>query len=145
MDGPQITHGRTVADALAAQGIATDGTPAKKRHKYGAQATEVDGTVFPSKAEAKRYGELKLLRDQGEILELEVHPVFVFRVNGIRIGRYTADFGYHDVQENRYIVEDVKGYIPEAWFRTKQLMKACFDIDVTVIGNPQRKGRKRKR
>ena len=95
-----------------------------RRHKYGAKPTIVDGIRFASKAEARRYGELKLLEKAGEIEDLELQPSFslhaasttgqfreaVKAAAGTRntlVGHYRADFGYVDYKRGR-IVEDVK-------------------------------------
>lgn len=50
------------------------------RHKYRAVATWVDGIKFPSKAEARRYQQLRLLEKAGEIGHLEIQPVFPIEV-----------------------------------------------------------------
>ncbi|MDD3747626.1 MAG: DUF1064 domain-containing protein, partial [Anaerostipes sp.] len=42
--------------------------------KYGARKTVIDGITFDSKREAKRYQELKLLEQAGEISYLELQP-----------------------------------------------------------------------
>lgn len=42
-------------------------------HKYHAKPTTVDGIRFASKAEARRYSELRLLEKAGEIKNLEAH------------------------------------------------------------------------
>ena len=44
--------------------------------KYNAVKTEVDGVVFDSKLEAKRYSELKMLLRSGIISELELQKKF---------------------------------------------------------------------
>ena len=43
-----------------------------RRHKYSARPTEVDGIRFDSKAEARRYTELRTLEKAGEISHLEL-------------------------------------------------------------------------
>lgn len=45
-------------------------------HKFNAKPTTVDGIRFASQAEARRYSELKLLEKAGEIINLELQPVF---------------------------------------------------------------------
>lgn len=93
--------------------------PAKRarRSKYGAIPTVVDGIRFASKAEAKRWGELKLLERDGEIRRLERQPKFDLMVLGEKIGRYIGDFAYLDKRLCR-VVEDVKGYATDE-FRLK--------------------------
>jgi len=44
------------------------------------------------------------------ISELEIHPVYPLLVNGIKIGRYTADFKYKN-KDGEEIIEDVKSKI----------------------------------
>ena len=44
------------------------------------------------------------------IYDLETHPVFPLLVNGIKIGRYTADFKYKN-QDGEVVIEDVKSKI----------------------------------
>lgn len=88
-------------------------------NKYGSKKVEVDGVVFDSKKEAKRYQELPLLFQAEAIQNLQRQVKYVLipaqyeEVDGKRrcIERecaYYADFTY---QENgKTVVEDVKGY-----------------------------------
>jgi len=99
--------------------------PPVTRSKYHAIPTTVDGIRFASKAEAKRYGELRILERAGHIEGLECQPVFVLHARsstgqaveaikalaGTRetaVGKYRGDFAYLDYKRGR-IVEDVKG------------------------------------
>jgi hypothetical protein len=107
-----------------------------KRNKFGAVKVKLDGHTFDSKAEAKRYGELKLLERAHKIRRLQVHPRFDIHVNGRPITRYTADFLYEDIYSREY-VEDVKSEPTAAKRDFKlvcKLMKAVHGIDVQVIG-----------
>lgn len=91
------------------------------RSKYRNVRTTVDGITFASKAEAKRYGELKLLERAKEICKLERQPRFPLRVGtaGELICTYVGDFAYcngpHWNITSRRIVEDVKGKATEAF------------------------------
>ncbi len=76
------------------------------RNKYNATKQTYNGEVFDSKKELKRYMELELLLRAKEITDLEIHPKFDLMVNGVKIGRYTADFRYKNGSD--IIVEDVK-------------------------------------
>lgn len=89
---------------------------AKRRSKYGAKPTVVDGHKFPSKKEAKRYGELKLMERAGAIAGLELQPRFPIVINGEAVRypsgvalEYRGDFKYTDTKTRRVVVEDVKG------------------------------------
>lgn len=104
-------------------------------NKYGAVRHEEDGYTFASGAELRRYRELRLLRDQGVIGSLDVHPMYRIEVNGVKITRYTADFRY--VEDGVEVVEDVKGgsrgSFSEAYRLRKKLMKAVHGIDVVEV------------
>ena len=76
------------------------------RNKYNAIKQTYKGEVFDSKKELKRFVELEHLLIAREITNLEIHPKFDLMVNGVKIGRYTADFRYN--KDNEVVVEDVK-------------------------------------
>jgi len=59
-----------------------------KQNKYRNIKTEVDGIIFDSKAEARRYGELKLMAKANEIMGFGIQPSFVLP-GGVR---YRPDF-----------------------------------------------------
>ena len=99
-------------------------------NKYNAKKTEVDGFVFDSKKESRRYQELVLLEKDGEIDELQCHPKFPIFVNGEKVCTYIADFRYLDIQKNAYIVEDVKGVKTAIYRLKKKLMKAANGIEI---------------
>ena len=100
----------------------------KYRSKYNAVKTTVDGIKFDSKAEARRYSELKLLLKVKTIADLELQPRYDFVVNGVKIGFYKADFRYKI--GNRIIIEDVKGVKTPVYNLKKKLMKAIHGIDI---------------
>ncbi len=81
--------------------------PLAKHSKYGARKTVVDNIEFHSAAEARRYGELKLLERGGYIRKLELQPVYRIEINGKHICKVILDFRYFEGQER--VVEDVKG------------------------------------
>ena len=87
---------------------------AKKKSKYRAEPTVVHGIKFPSKKEARRYGELLLLQAAGKIsgLMLQVDfPLHAPRPGAclpVLIGHYRADFTY--TEDGQRIVEEVKGF-----------------------------------
>ncbi len=85
----------------------------KKRHKFNARPTVIDGISFASLAEGRRYGELKLLVAAEKIHDLKLQPRYVlqakFRHDGkaVREIVYVADFAYRE--DGLAVVEDVKG------------------------------------
>lgn len=107
------------------------GSP-RKPHKYGAVATTVDGIRFPSKKEANRYRELKILEKAGQIFHLTLQPKFSIDINGVHICNYFADFQYLDADAKK-IVEDVKGVKTPVYKLKKKLVKAIHGIDIVEV------------
>lgn len=82
------------------------------RNKYGNIKVKIDGHLFDSKKEGRRYRELLLLQAAGEISHLELQPRYILwegrtiRGERLRPITYTADFRYQE--GGHTIVEDVK-------------------------------------
>lgn len=101
--------------------------------KYRNQPTEIDGHRFASKAEARRYQELRLMERAGAIAELQLQPRFKLVVGEHHVCTYVADFHYLDIKAGVFRTEDVKGVqTPEFKLKAK-LMKACLGIDVVLV------------
>ena len=83
--------------------------------KYHNKKTVADGIKFDSKLEAERYTQLKMMERAGVIRNLELQPSFEllpsFRKNGKtwRKTVYKADFRYILCENDKTIIEDVKG------------------------------------
>lgn len=109
----------------------------KRPSKYGAVRTEVDGIKFASKAEARRYSELKLLERAGEICELHLQPRFPLRINGQLVTTYVADFVYvvkgEKPELTGTIVEDVKGVRTEVFKIKAKLFEAIHGFPVREV------------
>lgn len=99
--------------------------------KYRAVKTVVDGLIFASKAEARRYGELKLLEKGGYIRQLELQPEFVFALDGKPIFKYIADFRYFEGLSR--VVEDVKGMQTPVFRLKRKLIEAQFCVKIVVV------------
>lgn len=89
-------------------------TAVKRGNKFGARKTYIDGIWFASRAESRRYLELKLLESRGEIKELELQPRYELHAGmyAQKVGAYLGDFRYLRKGEKgkwERIVEDVKG------------------------------------
>jgi hypothetical protein len=106
--------------------------------KFRNKRTEVDGITFASKAEARRYQELKILQKGGSISSLELQPRFKLEVNGELICVYVADFRYKDHKDGSGVVEDVKGFVTPEFRLKKKLMKAIHGIEIQEIGRKRR-------
>lgn len=99
--------------------------------KYGNRKQEIDGYLFDSGLEARRYAELKLLEKGGEITYLQVHPKFPIVVNGQKICTYSADFEHW--QAGKRVVEDCKGVRTPVYKLKKRLVKATLGIEIIEI------------
>lgn len=110
-----------------------------ERNKYGAKRVSVDGYNFDSKAEARRYNELKLMRQTGLISNLQVHPRFPIVHNEREICVVELDFKYlarGDVVVPEWRYEDVKSpatNTPLSKLKRK-LVESFYGIKVTLIG-----------
>lgn len=101
----------------------------KLRNKYNVSPPRkrtVDGIVFDSAAEARRYGELHLLEKAGEIEKLELQVPFELiakfthkNSGAVRGVKYIADFQY--MEKGTTVVEDVKGCITQV-YRIKRVL-----------------------
>jgi hypothetical protein len=106
----------------------------ERRSKYNATPTEVDGIRFASQAEARRYGELKLLERAGVIRDLVVHPAYDLVVGGMSVGAYVGDFAYREARPfSGLVVEDVKGVRTPVYRLKRKLMLAVHGIDVREV------------
>lgn len=108
-------------------------------NKYKNIKTKVDGIKFDSKAEAKRYIELKMLLKGKYITDLELQPKFELQpkyINNkgehIRAIIYKADFMY--IKNGITIVEDVKGVETKDFKLKKKILEYKYpDIDFKLI------------
>ena len=100
--------------------------------KYRNKPTEVDGIKFASKAEARRYSDLKLLERAGEISDLKLQPRYPLTVNGLLVCTYVADFDYVEARDERTVTEDVKGVKTKDFIIKAKLFHALYGREVTL-------------
>lgn len=114
--------------------LAKKNPPKPKQAKYRNKKTEVDNRIFDSKKEANRYLELRMAEKAGKIRDLRTQYVYTFVIDGIYVGKYTADFVYneHDGSEWRRVVEDAKSSPTrtEAYQLRKKLMLAIHGVTI---------------
>lgn len=114
----------------------------RKKSKYGAKRTVVEGIKFDSKKEANRWVQLRAMEEIGLIKELVRQPAFplakvidgtdyVVRTPCGRCMSYFADFAYY--QEGKLIVEDVKGIDTPVSRLKRAIVKMFYGIDVVLI------------
>jgi hypothetical protein len=107
-----------------------------KKAKYRNRKKEVDGIVFDSEKEARRYGDLMLQLKAGEIGLLELQKEFVLKVDGKKICKYKADFVYVIMATGESVVEDVKSDATRklpAYRLKKKLMRAIYGIEISEV------------
>lgn len=97
-----------------------------------------DGT-FDSKAEARRYEELRLAEQAGAISSLTIHPTYELQAaftdsagRRHRAIRYEGDFSY--TEHGRAVVEDVKGHRTEVFKLKEKLFRFRYpSIDFRIV------------
>ena len=122
-----------------------------KSNKYSNKKIEVDGIIFHSKREAKRYKELLLLEQAGAISNLERQVKYVLiptqreletvgARGGIHKGKviekecaYYADFVYFDREKREIVVEDTKGMRTTDYVIKRKLMLYRHGIRIREI------------
>lgn len=106
-----------------------------RRSKYGAEPIVIDGVRFASKAEGRRYRELRLLEKAGQLRELTLQPVFSLTVHGVAIGSYRGDFRFSERVDGHWlpVVEDVKGCdTPLSRWKRKHVL-AEHGVEVRIV------------
>lgn len=106
--------------------------------KYGAIKTAVDGVMFDSKAEARRWSDLVLLQRAGRISELK-RQVAIVLVPGVKLHneararpaiRLVVDFQY--LERGETVWEDCKGMETPLSRAKRHMAKALHGVDVRV-------------
>ena len=108
------------------------------QNKYKNKKTIIDGIEFDSKAEAKRFCELRLLEKARKIKDLTLQPCFIlqssFKKNGktYRKIEYIADFQYEE--NGKVIVEDVKGMKTKEFQIKRKLFEYKYpDLEIKIV------------
>lgn len=101
-------------------------TATPKRGKYNNIRVEDDSYTFDSKAEHRRYLQLKLLQAGGAISGLRVHPRYK-----LPQCTYVGDFEY--TEENHLVCEDVKGAMTAIFKLKAKLFREQYpDIELKI-------------
>lgn len=124
---------------------------AMRRNKYKNKKVVIDGIVFDSKKEARRYQELLLLERNGIIKDIQRQVKFVLipaqrepdsigARGGVHKGKvlenecsYIADFVYFDNVANEVVVEDTKGFRTKDYVIKRKLMLKVHGIKITEV------------
>ena len=101
--------------------------------KYGNVTCFVDGIRFDSRREADYYGQLKIEKRGGLILEFERQVQIDLVVNGKKICAHRVDF-YVTLPGGIKEVREVKGFATDVWEIKRKLFEALFpEINYKVI------------
>lgn len=112
------------------------------RPKYGNVKTGRDALRFDSKKEARRFDELVIMQQAGEIKDLRLQVEFTLQAayttpsgERVRAIRYLADFAYYRRSGDgwEYVVEDVKSRPTRtrAYMMKKKLMADRLGLTIT--------------
>ena len=122
-------------------------------NKYRAKKVKTSDGTFDSQAEYRRWCELKLLEEAGEIEGLQRQVGYALGPPRIEaVGTYKADFVYYAPagETGRLVVEDCKGApLTELYKLKRALMLACSGVAIFETGpsaskrKPKRKSRRR--
>lgn len=122
-----------------------------KPNKYRNQKIEVDGEIFDSKKEARRWQELKLAEKAGAICNLKRQVRFELIpaqrepdqrgprggvIKGKVIERavyYNADFVYNDLDTCRKVVEDTKGMRTKDYIIKRKLLLYRYGLRIREV------------
>lgn len=121
-----------------------------KSRKYGNSKITLDGITFDSKKEARRYLDLHLLLEAGEISDLQRQvkyvlippqrePDIIGPRGGVKPGKlietecsYIADFVYKD-KDGKTIIEDTKGFKTKDYIIKRKLMLFIHGIKIHEV------------
>lgn len=124
--------------------------------KYGNRKVNVNGDVFDSRKEYRRWQELKLLERSGKITDLRRQVKYVLiphqreysneiyksgkNKGKLKPGKlverecsYIADFVYFDVEKYQLVVEDTKGVRTKDYVIKRKLMLYVHGIRIVEV------------
>ena len=110
----------------------------KGMNKYSAIKTEINGIIFDSKAEARRYSDLVLLQRAGKISGLTLQVPFELAPGLRLLGdkrarpaiRIIVDFSY--IEEGKQVFEDTKGFDTPLGRAKRHFLKHIHNVDVRI-------------
>lgn len=109
--------------------------------KFGAKKICYKGETFDSKAEFRRWQELKLFERAGEIKDLKrqvKHELIPAQYDSNRNLlekpiTYRSDFEYVDLRTGEFVVEDVKGVRTKDYIIKRKLMLYIYKIRIKEV------------
>lgn len=98
------------------------------KHKFKAKPTETDGIKFSSKKEAKRYNNLKMLKNIGEVIFF-LRQVPFHLPGGVK---YVCDFLIFWTN-GEVTIEDVKGFKTESYKAKKKMVETLYPVEILEV------------
>ena len=114
--------------------------PPKKPSKYRNASFWQDGVFWHSKKEYQHWLILLARERAGEISELKRQVPFDLHANGVKVGRYNADFSFQC--DGHLVVQDVKAArrtgkrsatTTALYQRSKRHLRAEYGIDIVEV------------
>ena len=114
--------------------------PPKKQSKFKNKPFWEGGIYWHSRREYERWLFLQARERAGEISELRRQVPFDLHANGVKVGRYNADFSYK--LDERLVIEDVKAKrragqksatATALYQRSKRHLRAEYGIDIVEV------------
>lgn len=110
--------------------------PFRRRSKFSAKrVTTEDGASFPSRLEARRWGQLTQLQAAGMLANLRRQPKVLLTAAGIV---YHPDFVY--TEAGRTVYEETKGFETADWIIKKKLWRVYGPGVLRVMKSAGRSG-----
>lgn len=111
-----------------------------KKNKFNAKKVIIDGFIFDSQKEGRRYNVLKQLKKGSlavdRVVRIELQPRYDIVVNEKKIGFYKADFRV-TYSDGSIEIEDVKGLKKGSAYQLfrlkKKLVEAIYNIQIIEI------------
>lgn len=106
------------------------------KNKMGNKPIVIDAIWFQSTGEGHYYQELKSRLQNGEFAQFKRQLPVEFFVNGIRVGRYIADFAVLNHDGSIDIIDYKSRFtVMLAHYKLKKaLMLACYQVEIKEVG-----------
>lgn len=130
-DGDEGTDDRHVGTTAKLFRKALDDLISPRTGRYNVRRVEVDGVIFDSAEEGKRFRILKADLALGIIRDLRMQVPYPYAENGRHCFTYKSDFNYVVVATGEEIVEDVKGMKTPVYNLKKKLIEARYGIELS--------------
>jgi hypothetical protein len=126
--------GSTARKVWACSSCGSQSPPVRSKSKAARKCPHCPtGAVraFASTREYRWLLDLLLLQKAAKIVNLQVQPAFPLVINGVEVGKYTADFAY-TADGSRKVI-DVKGYMTEETAFRIKVAEAVHNMHVEIV------------